>query len=652
MAGQSDTERHDLVVAVDLKSAITHLQAGNLDQAEALFRKILTYIPEHPDALHMLGVIANRRGEFDRAVQLIGQALALAPRNVDAHVNLGNALRSTGRLAEGIASYRRAIALNPRMAIAHSNLGRMLNQVGDFEGARASCETAIQINPTLTAGHINLAIALRGLHRAREAAEAYRHAIRLQPQDASLYHDLGNVLTELQLLNEALKCHDQSIKLKPDEAIFHFDRGSVLLRQREIAAASESFRRAATLAPDSVGSWISLGWTLRLMGRFDESTECMRRAAALGPDTAETYRHLASAGGDAVDEAEIDRLVELIERPDANGDSRIVANFALGRLYDRSGRFDEAFKRFATGNALYREQLASRGLNFDAAQFAKRIDLLIANCTAEYFAAQRDAGISSEIPVFVVGMPRSGTTLVEQICASHSLVFGAGELSDIDELGTLLVHGAKTKPGVYVGEFDRARQLAEAHLGRLRRLGGNAVRVIDKMPDNVLHLGLIATLFPAARVIFCRRDERDICLSCYLQLFADGTLPFTYDLADCGRRYLGIERLVEHWQRVLPLRWHEVRYEALVANLEQESRRLIDFLGLEWEPACLEFHRTERVVTTASHWQVRQPLYTGSVGRWVHYEKQLEPLFETLRAGRAAGAGNPPPDRAPQSVRK
>jgi len=230
-------------------------------------------------------------------------------------------------------------------------------------------------------------------------------------------------------------------------------------------------------------------------------------------------------------------------------------------------------------------------------------------------------------------MPRSGTSLVEQIAASHSRVFGAGELTDVGEiaaeLGPLL--GATGRQAATV------RRLADKHLIRLAAVGGSAQRVIDKLPDNVFELGVIATLFPAARIIFCRRDPRDICLSCYFQKFTAGQLVFSYDLADCARRYLETERLTAHWRQILPLRMLDVEYEALVRDLEGESRRLISFLDLEWEPACLDFHRTKRTITTASSWQVRQPLYDRSVGRWRKYERHLAPLLSVLVSAANAG---------------
>jgi hypothetical protein len=236
--------------------------------------------------------------------------------------------------------------------------------------------------------------------------------------------------------------------------------------------------------------------------------------------------------------------------------------------------------------------------------------------------------------VFIVGMPRSGTSLVEQIAASHSAVFGAGELTEIGEIAARVQYVGAAGFGLNWNATEVGR-LAEFYLGRSRHLGRGAVRVIDKNPDNIFHLGLVAVLFPSARIIFCRRDPRDIAISCFFQKFSGRRAAFSYDLADCGRRYVLTEALSTYWHRTLPLRTIDVEYEALVANLEGESRRLIDFLGLDWEPACLEFHRTERTGATASGWQVRQPLYDRSVGRWRNYEGHLGPLLEALEHAEA-----------------
>ena len=265
---------------------------------------------------------------------------------------------------------------------------------------------------------------------------------------------------------------------------------------------------------------------------------------------------------------------------------------------------------------------------FDADRFAARIEGLIERYPDRSSVEYADFSNMSELPVFVVGMPRSGTTLVEQICATHSRVFGAGELGDIIRLDHILNRGDIAGSPELHGET--AWKIAKEHIVKLYGQAKGALRVVDKMPDNILLVGLILRLFPRARIIWCSRDKRDTALSCYFQMFAPGAQHFSYDLADCGHRMRLIERLARHWMTLVPTRMIEMNYEALINDLEGQSRRLIEFLGLGWEPACMDFHRTERSVATVSYWQVRQPLYQSSVGRWRNYEQHLSPLFAAL----------------------
>ena len=274
---------------------------------------------------------------------------------------------------------------------------------------------------------------------------------------------------------------------------------------------------------------------------------------------------------------------------------------------------------------MVRQNWPRNGDGFDAQLFSRNIDRIIETTTPKLLADPA-IGSVSELPVFIVGMPRSGTTLVEQICASHSQILGAGELVHIPRL----VMDLKRHKGDEASKALVRRRAADTHVLRLYRLGQGAVRVVDKLPDNVLNLGLIAQLFPRARIVYCSRDSRDISLSCYFQVFNDGAQYFSYDLGDCLKRCQEVQRLAAHWLRLMPSHMIDVNYEALVADLAGESRRIIEFLGLDWEPACLDFHRTERTVATISHWQVRQPLYGSSVGRWRHYEKHIAPFLAAL----------------------
>jgi tetratricopeptide (TPR) repeat protein len=408
----------------------------------------------------------------------------------------------------------------------------------------------------------------------------------------------------------------------------HHSRATSLRLAGDMMGAVENYKQVLALVPDSATTWNELGTALRSLGRFDEAVDCFRHALVLKPDLADAYRNLALGEQLSADNSELASIAALVDATDLAIEDRSTAAFALGKALDDAGRFDEAFAAYERANSMYRAARAAAGDWFDAVALSRQVDEIIAAFTPDFFAKVAGWGIRSEVPVFIVGMPRSGTSLVEQIAASHSRVSGAGELLHIGRMygnfgPPIDGHGLRWEEAVI-------RRAAGGHLQRLREIGSVAERVIDKMPDNVFYLGLVATLYPQARIILCRRDPRDVALSCFFQKFMPGTLGFSYALADCGRRQVQIDRLIEHWRRVLPLPMLEVNYEKLVADLAGESQKLVSFLGLEWEPACLEFHRTERTVVTASSWQVRQPIYDRSVGRWRNYERHLEPLVRAL----------------------
>jgi tetratricopeptide (TPR) repeat protein len=610
--------------AGELAAALEHHRSGRIGRAAAIYRKILNKAPDNPDALNLLGVVALGEGRPERAVQLIGKAVAALPNFAEAHSNLGNAQRAAGRLGEACASYRRAIALQPDFAAAHNNLGRTLCEQGDFTAALASCERAVALAPQLAEAHNNLGNALRGLGRLEAAEAALCRALQLEPESAARLTNLANILADADREEEALACYRGAIALDPGFILAHYGLATRLRLSGDLDAALESYRTVLSLNPDQAVAWNDLGYALRGLGRFAEAVDAFRRAVAIDPDLADAYRNLASCRQLAAADQEIAHLAALAAKPDLPIEERASAGFAAAKALDDADRFDEAFAAYERANRMYRNASATSGKCFDAEELRRQVDQAIDAFTPGYFASVAELGNPTRLPVFIVGMPRSGTSLVEQIAASHSRVFGAGELRDIGQIA------AGLEP--ILGEQKRAavRSLADAHLERLRSLERDAERVIDKLPDNLFRLGVIATLFPAARVIFCRRDPRDICLSCYFQKFSPAQLVFSYDLADCAKRYLETERLTRHWHRVLPLRMLDVEYEALVRDLEGESRRLIAFLGLDWQPSCLDFHRTDRIVTTSSVWQVRQPLYDRSVGRWRNYERHLAPLLDAL----------------------
>src|SRR5215471_4716548 len=620
--------------AAELKAAIAHHRARRYDEAETIYRRLLDAVPGHPRALHLLGVVETQRGKVEHGLELIQQASSALGDAPDLHFDLGNAFRLAGKREEAAASFRRAIALKPDYPTAHMCLASVLGELGKFEAAIGHCRAAIAINPKSIPVRVVLANALRGASRLPEAAQVWRELIELEPERAESYYQLGVQLSGLGLFKEALSCCDRAIALQPSPIHFHLLQGGLLLRLYDGERAEASFRRALELSPDSKEGLAGLSWTLRMLGRFDEADTCTKRLHELDPKDLRDVRHVPSTGNQLQGEGEMERLASVLDDAGAKVDSRVTAGFALGRLLDDAGDYDKAFSRYAAANNLVRQNSPTRGDAFDAKSFTRTVNVLIASNTPQTLANEPSWGNMSELPVFIVGMPRSGTTLVEQICASHSRVHGAGELDALSRVSWNMVR--ERRRGSELAEIGR--RLADQHVLHLHRLGQGALRVVDKMPDNILLIPLITRLFPRARIIYCSRDPRDVSLSCYFQLFADGAQLFSYNLADCGSRCRDVQRLAAHWQKLRPHHMIEVNYETLVADLEGESRRVIDFLGLPWEPACLEFHRTERTVATISHWQVRQPIYSSSIGRWRKYEKHLAPLFAALDDPREAPA--------------
>lgn len=623
-----------LDVAATLRTASEQHRAGQLDIAETLYRRVLALVPEEPNALHLLGVIAYQQGDARQAVALIGRALRLVPENADAWANLGNAQQALGEAAAAMESCRRAIALRPELALAHAGLARALNDLGAPEAALDAARRAAELDPTLPDAPVQMAVALSALERPEEAGTAYQQALRLNPDQPAVLARFGQVLSILGHNEAALTFHRRALDLRPDDAEQHLALARSLMHQLATSAAIPSLRRATELAPDCAEAWFQLGTCLSAAGDFSGAGDALRRAIALRPDNTEARRRLAAIDQLSGNPGEIDQLRAFLFKEDLPAKQRIAAGFAAGEALDRMDRFDEAFSCVAAANDLVHAQHLAAGQGFDADELHRQVDEMIEHCSPTFFVGAGAWGNASELPVLVVGMPRSGTSLVEQILASHPAVAGAGELLDLHLAARAMM---LANPGRPLADWDPAvaRHHGAAYLARLQGLGGGARRVVDKMPDNVIVLGIAAALFPRARVILCRRDPRDVCLSCYFQHFAAGH-EFSNDLAACGRRALEIERLMRHWTAVLPVRKLVIQYEAVVADLEREARRLIDFLDLPWDPACLEFHQTARTVLTASSWQVRQPLYASAVGRWRCYAPHLGPLLAVLDA---EGAG-------------
>jgi len=576
--------------------------------------------PDDAEAHHHSADALQRLGKLVEAVAAYAQALALNPNLVEAHINRGNALRGLGSLAEAAASYRRALALKPDHALVHSNLGALLRGLGQFDDAVASFRRALEIKPDFVEAHNNLGNALKDLGRLEEAVASFRQALVLRPDLAEVHNNLGNALMDQGRLDEAAASYRRALISKPHYAEAHTNLGIVLRQQSRAIDAEASCRRALKIHPQSVAAMSLLAELQGDNGRFAEAEQLFKRAIAIEPESPQAWAGIAAlremTRGDAGWLAETQRIAggRLPPRQEA------TLRYAIGKYFDDIGDFDQAFSNYQRANELTKTYAAP----YDASLQQQAIDRIIEFFDRRWVDQVNIEASASARPVFIVGMPRSGTTLAEQILASHPSVFGAGELPFWNTAWATYTSSTLTGAAASASVIHR---LADDYLRLLEELSPNMSRVVDKMPANFLFLGLIHAVLPKARIIHMRRNPIDTCLSIYFQRF-ESTHPYAHDLGDLAHYYTEYRRLMNHWRLILPSdTLLEVPYEGLVDDAELWSRKMVEFIGLPWDPACLDFHRTTRTVSTFTKWQARQKITRSSVERWRHYEKFVGPLL-------------------------
>lgn len=534
-------------------------------------------------------------GRIDAAVQSYERALLVNPDDAEAHNNLGAALAGQGKFKVAIAHYERAVVLKPDYGEAHINTGVALVAQGITAHAIACFEKALALNPNHAGAHYNLAIALAAQGKSSDAAAHYERALLLKPEWAHAHNNLGNLL---------------GAEGNPDSAVAHY-------------------LQALAIDPRHAEAHNNLGNSLVEEGKFDDALAHYDFAIAVNASHIEAHYHRAQLKKFRPDDPDLTVLKALVNTCNPPADKKIFAHFALAQAYEDIGDYGQAFVQLREGNALKRSRI-----HYDEAGFIAGLQRTVAAFDGKLFDRLRGEGDPSQAPIFVVGMPRSGSTLIEQILASHPRIYGAGELTALQEAASEVL-GSLGRPLLYpecVSELDGAalRRIGQAYLERLPVLSKGKDRIVNKCLANFVNVGLIRLILPNARIIHVTRDPIDTCLSCYSKLFRSGVF-FSYDLAELGRYHRGYSEMMNYWRAVLPAdAMIEVSYEEVVNDLEGQARRLIDYCGLPWDERCLSFDKTERPVRTASALQVRRPLFRSSLQRWRRYEADLGPLLSAL----------------------
>lgn len=591
--------REDWVPALQVL-ADTFREQQRVREAEGLYRRVLALSPGHSAASSNLGWMLVQQGRMDEGLALCRQASAERLDDPEIQENLVRALLEFGRIEDAMSALEKAIETWPKSARLSMLLGSAWNELGDPGEAIAWLNRAWQLAPALPEPRIRLAGVLIDLDQLEPAAAVLEEVIRDHPRHAEAYLARGRCKLAAGDAQGALADHRSAAEISPDSAHIHAAFGNALANAGELPSALEAYRRALAANPRCVPAHAGLLTTLR--GKAEERDGSAAR--------------------------------ELLGAWWMSGRWRAGLLFGLAVDGDGRGRWAEAADLMVQANAQRKEAEARRGHAYDPKAYEAWVDRIIETFTPSLFERLRGFGSESRRPVFVVGMPRSGTTLTEQILASHPEVHGAGERRFAAQGFTGLprwVGGQHSDPIQCLAGAGQAELQAAAdwHLEQLEKLDhGKALRVVDKMPDNYSLLGWLAVLFPYARFIHCQRDLRDVALSCWITNFA--AIAWANDLDHLAHRLLQYRRLMRHWQRVLPVSMHTVDYEAMVADQRTESERLVAAAGLEWSESCMAFHETPRLVRTASVSQVRQPIYNRSVARWTHYQSMLQPLIDRL----------------------
>ena len=581
-----------------LAHASSLANSGRFSEALAICQKISRTDKGNPDVWMMLGALHGQMKNTAEAISSLRRAIALRSGFAEAHYNLGFVLWTQGNFDEALASLQQTVTIKPNYTEAWIIMGSIHGLLGRLDQAEACCRQAIQIRPNSADAYINLANTLLSLGRLQEAVQNYHQAVSLAPAgapEAAACCGLGTALQFTGKPDEALVYCERALKADPHNVDAIALAATIAGRKGDTDKAGQLLSPLIETGVTHVNVALAFSDISKSLGRQDEAIAMMERIL--------TTHSAISANG------------------------RRHLHFQLGKLYDAKGEYDRAFAQYQQGNTL-------KPLSFDPRLHRIEMDTLIGIYSSEFMARMPRASIRSERPVFIVGMVRSGTSLVEQILASHPAVFGAGELPDIMQMAmslhVVLSTDQRYPQCLHLLTEDKLNQIAQAHLVRQQSLSPAALRIIDKAPLNFHYLGLIELLFPDARIIHCMRDPLDTCLSAYFQDFTQNH-PYCYDLYNLGAYHKQYQRLMQHWREVLKLPMLEVQYEELVANQEAVTRRMVEFCGLEWDECCLQFHKAKRYVATASYDQVRQPLYNRSAGRWKHYERYLEPLRKGLQ---------------------
>jgi len=640
--------------------ALKTLRAGDVEEADLICRRALPKYGRDPNVLCLMGEICLRQRRPQEARNLYAEVLSRHPGFPRALEGMGLALLADRKAADASEYLVKAVAEVPKRSKTRIALARALAESGHHAEAEKSIREAFKLNPREAV--LNQAEIALNDDRMEAAEKLLREVLTQDPNDVKALRMLANIALEASRFKPARKMLDRAVELKPDfipgwndlanlfmkqdrydkalDAVQHaldvdpkmvhswVVRGNILTRAQRNEESLEAYREALKISPRSAGALSGMGHVLKTIGRQEESIEAFRKCIRNHPAYGEAYWSLANLKTFKFDEEEVQVMEKMVEEKDLADEPKVNFFLSLGKHYENEQNYDRAFDHYRRGNDLRREHEI-----YDPVQTQVVHDRIIEVFSREFLEEREGWGDSDAAPILIVGLPRSGSTLIEQILASHSMVEGTMELPDLSRLTAEL---SKRSPGrleypeaVEKLDQETVRSIGQAYLQSTMRYRTDKAYFIDKMPNNFSAIGFLHLILPNAKVIDARRHPLDSCLGSYKQLFFKGQ-SFTYEQFELGHYYLEYRRIMDHWNEVLPGKVLDMHYEQMVTDQENQTRRLLEYCGLPWEDQCLRFYETERAINTASSEQVRQPIYTGALNFWRNYESHLGEMIETL----------------------
>ncbi|KAA1189135.1 tetratricopeptide repeat protein [Pseudohalioglobus sediminis] len=602
-------------------------QQGRYGEAEAGYREVLKLDPRNVHALNLLGILAINSDRPLEAIELITQALAENPDDPQAHGNLGLAYKDAGQFEAAVAHFKQSLQLNPKNLVMMNNLGNALRESGNARDAITCFEAALRLDRAYAACWSNLAAAQRDMEDYGKAMKALDRALELDPEQVAAHHLRASVFVKLARFEDALACFERVLELEPGRTDVMIEKSDALRDLNRADEARQTLDTVLQREPGNPFAWHALGVLHEQLGDRDRAAECFQRCLQLAPDYASAHYQLAQLKGRQTPEQELQQM-ELLWRADGmlDEDRKLLA-FALFRAWDQRDEVAKAWHYLAQGN-----RIKAEASPYDRAFTHSLTDGIITAARALQARPPGQARAPASPGIaFVMGMPRSGTTLTEQVLSAHSCIMGAGEVSYAFDCARLASHLTNQPFPQCVAELTDAHleEIGRYYRSRHREVDQGTAWIVDKTPLNFQYLGLMARALPEAKFIHCRREPVDNCFSIHRIPF-DEKQTYAHGLESLADYYQQYRRMMDAWHALYPERILDVDYEATVADLRAQCERMLGFLELEFQPAMLEFHSGGGLVKTPSASQVREPIYRDAVAAWKRYEEFLQPLVAAL----------------------